>query len=230
MEKTAQTTNPSTPRDYDKDPIVIEDYNPLFMWWQSIYVVLPLGIIVLLSNPFHKDITNMILKLFITMPIILFPIYKQYRFAKGHRKIILKENEINYYHDEYKITQMNLNSIKSIHKTFDDFYHSSQQFNWFYSFLVLIFFPFVILIKVALITIKGLKHLLLGNRLSEFVLYDAIIIESQAGDILNILPQNNSERKQIKIYFLSKINMDIDQLPNRYSIFYSFEKINIGEK
>jgi|GEM_PF-1671082 len=230
MEHVTQNINPSIPRDYDKDPIVIEDYNPLFMWWQSIYVALPLGTIVLLSNPFHKDIASMLLKLLITMPIILFTIYKQYKFAKGHRKVILKENEINYYHDGYRITYMDLNSIKSIHKTFDDFYHRSQKSNWFYTLFAVIFFPVTIFVKLGLIFIKVLKYLFFGNRLFDLRLYDAIIIENNNGDILTILPTNQEERVNLQSYFKSKRNIEIDQLSTRHSVFYSFEKINLGEK
>ena len=28
-------------RDYDKEPIVLNDYNSLLMWWQTIFIIIP---------------------------------------------------------------------------------------------------------------------------------------------------------------------------------------------
>jgi hypothetical protein len=36
----------SEQRDYDKAPIVINDVNPLFTWWEMIYIMIPIYMIV----------------------------------------------------------------------------------------------------------------------------------------------------------------------------------------
>jgi len=230
MEHVTQNTNPSTPRDYDKDPIVIEDINPLFGWWETLYILFPVALILVLLDPFEVNKHTMLSKMLIMLPIAALPIYRKYKLAKGHRKIILKKDEMDYYHDEYRITHINLNSIKSIHKTFDDFYHSSQTLNEFYKFLLVVFFPFVIVGKLALLCIKIYRQIIDGIKLSDCQLHDAIIIENNSGEVITILPTNKDESQQIRQFFKSIKNIDIDQLPTRYSVFYSFEKINIGEK
>ena len=95
MEKTTQNTHSSIQRDYDKDPIVIEDYNYIFY----VLYVLWGGVIIAylyFLNPFHNS--NEISKnfwflhfiLMSVLPIITF--YFQMRQSK--RKLFLQENEI----------------------------------------------------------------------------------------------------------------------------------------
>jgi len=216
-------------RDYDKEPIVIEDYNPLFMWWQTIFIIIPFGTIIVLINPFEVNLSDAMSKVILMIPLATWPIYKKYKNIKGHRKILLKNKTIFYYHDNYEITKINLDSIKSIHKTFDDFYHVSQRLNPFYNVLMILFFPFVVFNKFVLLFVKVFIHLT-SCGFHKYQLYDAIIITGIENKILTILPLCQNERDEIRRYFMSKVNIDIDQLDKHVSFLYSLEKINTGEK
>lgn len=230
MEKTAQGINPSTPRDYDKDPIVIEDYNPLFGWWETLYVVFPIFILIFLFNPFGVEQGSMISKVLLMTPFALLPMYREYKNAKNRRKIFLKNNVLLYSHDNNKVTQIDLNSIEKIHRTFDDFYHSSQNLNDFYKMVLLILFPFVVAWKMGLLLTKFIRYLIINKSINGYIVFDAIIVESNTKEILTIFARNAIERELVKEYFWRFKNIDIDQLAKRYSIFYGYEKINTGEK
>lgn len=230
MEQVTQNTNPSTPRDYDKDPIVIEDYNPLFGWWETLYVIFPIFILIFLLNPFNVEKGNMISKVLLMTPFALLPMYREYKNAKNHRRIFLKNNVLLYCHDENEVTQIDLNSIIKINSTFDDFYHSSQKLSDFYKVVLLILVPFVIAWKVGLLLTKFIRYLIINKKISGYIAFDAIIIESNSNEILTIFPRNDIERKLVREYFWQFKNIDIDKLAKRYSIFYSYEKIITGEK
>jgi hypothetical protein len=216
-------------RDYDKEPIVLNDYNSLLMWWQTIFIIIPFGTILVLINPFEVNLSEAISRVMLMIPIATFPIYKRYRNIRGHRKILLKNKTIYYYHDDYEITKINLESIETIYKTFDDFYHISQRLSLFYNILMILFFPFIILNKFDLLLIKSFIHIKKCG-FNKYPLYDAIIIREINNEVITILPLCQNERDEIKKYFMSKLNIDIDKLDTHISFLYSLENINTGER
>ena len=144
-------------------------------------------------------------------------------------KILLKNKTIYYYHDDYEITKINLESIETIYKTFDDFYHISQRLSLFYNILMILFFPFIILNKFVLLLIKSFIHIKKCG-FNKYPLYDAIIIREINNEVIAILPLCQNERDEIKKYFMSKLNIDIDKLDTHISFLYSLENINTGER
>ena len=216
-------------RDYDKWPIVIEDYNPLFMWWQTIFIIIPVGTILVFINPFEVNLSEAMSKVMLMIPLAAWPIYKRYKNIRGHRKILLKNKAIFYCHDNYEITKINLDCIKSIHKTFDDFYHVSQRVNSFYNVLMILFFPFIIFNKLVLVLVKVFIHLK-NCGFYKYQLYDAIIITGIENKVITIMPLCQNKRNEIKMYFMSKANIDINQLDKYVSFLYGLEKINTGKR
>lgn len=72
------------------------------------------------------------------------------------------------------------------------------------------------------------RYVLNNKKLNGYKLFDSVIIENVNGDILTISPQNTKERELLLEYLKIK-NIDLVQLPTRYSVFYSFEKINLDK-
>ena len=82
MEKTAQNTHSSIQRDYDKDPIVIEDYNYIFLFIDAIYTI-PILLLIYIYNPGDVSEESLFRHVFIIVPIMMIPAvigYKSYRF------------------------------------------------------------------------------------------------------------------------------------------------------
>ncbi len=96
MESNAQ------PRDYDKDPIVIEDYNPLFLALWTISAI-PIVILVYILNPGGTSEQSLSFNVFVIIPMLMFPYIYGYLKTKGKRKIILTDHEISFFHDDILI-------------------------------------------------------------------------------------------------------------------------------
>ena len=76
MEQVTQNTNPSTPRDYDKDPIVIEDYNPLFLALWTISAI-PIVILIYIFNPGGTSEQSLSFNVFVIIRLPPFAIITQ---------------------------------------------------------------------------------------------------------------------------------------------------------
>jgi len=202
-----QNTNPSTPRDYDKESIVIEDYNPLFkilmilvasIWFIDIFID-PLKHMshsqVFWSSHFFG---------FVFIPAIGFYFY----FRKAKRKIILENNLLVYRENTEDLEVIALEEINDIRRTFNDYYRKEQNMDQDHTiriFLGRLVSPIEYLI---LLFNKVLFHLI-KNRLSAYKVFDAILISTLDGRVINILPTTKVEYETVRTYFLEKKSVDI---------------------
>ena len=140
-------------RDYDKEPIIIEDYNSLFLFLFMVSF-LPLCIFVYIYNPFNVEKTDSFARnLLIIIPLMIFPYLRSYFRAKGKRKIVLENRSIKFLHENILIEEIEVSKISEIKKTYSDIYHKSQYPNiigkigWFLAIpLFAYFFGYLVLL------------------------------------------------------------------------------------
>jgi hypothetical protein len=99
--------NEKIERDYDKDPIIIEDYNLLFSALFTLYGV-PIVIYLYIFNPGELDETSLSTNIFIVMPILMVPYIYPYFKNKSKRKIIIKNDYISFNHEEIEIEKIKI--------------------------------------------------------------------------------------------------------------------------
>ena len=201
-------------RDYDKEPIIIEDYNSLFLFL-LMASFLPLCIFVYIYNPFKVEKTDSFARnLLIIIPLMIFPYMSSYFRAKGKRKIVLENRSIKFLHENILIEEIEVSKISEIKKTYSDIYHKSQYPNiigkigWFLAIpLLAYFFGYLVLLMflglyLYIVFIKYLFHKI-KDKSYKFRLFDSVIIYDNE-KFINILPITNKDYEDVKNYFLTQ--------------------------
>ena len=205
-------------RDYDKRPIVIKDYNSIFMFLEF----LPTTIICFIASFFHS---NKIILIFLVSQAFYFYI-RPYLFY-GRKRIIKMSNEkIEFLQNNEPIETINLNEKFEIYKTYDDYYHKSQNLSdfqkkvkWISILLLWIgHYPFFLLSKILFYLFK--------TKGTYYKFYDCVLV-LQNDKVLNILATSRYERALVKKYFLDKFKIDIDMLQVCKKTDHGLEKIEI---
>jgi len=205
-------------RDYDKRPIVIKDYNSIFMF----LVAMPW-----LISSFYFLFThhNKAAFSFLMAQTFYFNI-RPYIFSGRKRSVKLSNNKIEFLQADNIIESINLDEKFEIYKTFDDYYHKSQNLSnlqkkvkWISVVLLWIaYYPFFFLSKILFYFFK--------TKGTFYKFYDCIII-FQDDKVLNILATSRFERALVKKYFLDKFKIDIDLLQVCKKTDHGLEKIEI---
>jgi len=222
-----QNTNPSTPRDYDKESIVIEDYNPLFLVLMHVYL-LPIMVWVYIFNPGNVSDGSLFRNIFIIIPLMMLPYFKRYIFARGNRKIILTNSNISFLHNNFLLESIKLEDIVTVKKTYSDLYHPSQYTGDFGKLLSYIFLPLAFYIHITLLISKFFFHLFKDGYKS-YHFYDAVIVF--AGDrFINILPTTLEEYQQVQEFFRYMKIINVDDMKIYYDLSHMYEKISIEGK
>ena len=207
-------------RDYDKRPIVIKDYNSIFMFLEF----LPIAILCFITSFFHD---NKIILIFLTSQTFYFNI-RPYLFHGRKRSLKLSNKKIEFLQAGNIVESINLDEKFEIYKTFDDYYHKSQNLSDFqkkvkWISVVLLWishYPFFLLSKILFYFFK--------TKGTFYKFYDCIIL-FQDDKVLNILATSRYERALVKKYFLDKFQIDIDKLKFYKKLFHGFENIKLGE-
>jgi len=228
----------TTERDYDKEPIIIEDYNPLFAWLSFKYVVFPslLVLFVVLFFYFPENIVEFS-KLFIILPIASWPAYRQYKDTKGERKIVLSNHKIFYKHNDYVLTEIFLDNSSSFYLSFQNYYHKSQNRLkvWHLAIIFLMgvlitqsfwlnLFIFLFAYLYAFLALQMVKFILYGKR---YRFYHALLVMREE-DLVAIPFLKKSDDVEVHRYFAQK-GIDIASLPKFYKFIYGYENIEIKE-
>ncbi|WP_103645819.1 hypothetical protein [Campylobacter concisus] len=205
-------------RDYDKRPIVIKDYNSIFMF----LVAMPW-----LISSFYFLFThhNKAAFSFLIAQTFYFNI-RPYIFSGRKRSVKLSNNKIEFLQADNIIESINLDEKFEIYKTFDDYYHKSQNLSnlqkkvkWISVVLLWIaYYPFFLLSKILFYFFK--------TKGTFYKFYDCIII-FQDDKVLNILATSRFERALVKKYFLDKFKIDIDLLQVCKKTDHGLEKIEM---
>lgn len=228
-------------RDYDKEPIVIEDYNPLFPFLLMISLI-PIMIYVYIYNPWGASEDSLARNMLIIIPLIMYPYIKAYFKSKGKRRIFLEENSIRFMHENMVIEKIQLQDITDIKKTYSSIYHKSQKIKWFQSFGLYVIAPLIIIvgeayylifvIPIVALFVTVAKYIFhkLKDRKYKYKLFDAIIIYGNSG-FINILPASSKEYTEVRNYFLSKELGDIQNKKIYFELIgdYGFENITLNE-
>lgn len=207
-------------RDYDKNPIIIEDYNYIF----NILYVLWGGVLITyfyIFNPFHNS--NEISKNYWYLHFILMSLLPTITFyiqnKKSKRKILLQEKDILFIENEVIIEKLLLNEIKSVKKTFNDYYKKNQEIEDWSIVFAFLFLPFNL--PIQLIN-KFLFHTF-KNGISSYKFFDSIILFDINDKFINILPTTLGEYELINDYFRKKIGLDTKTLNVYFKINYGNE-------
>jgi hypothetical protein len=225
----AQKNKQTMLRDYDKEPIVIEDYNPLFLALWTLTGI-PLVILIYIFNPGGTSSQSLSFNVFIILPMLMFPYIYGYIKTKKKRKIKLLNNEIILFHNDVILETINLNDITELRKTFSDLYHKSQHPNDFGRLMSYILFPIAIYMNIALLVNRLLFHIY-KDGFKSYRLYDAIIVFADK-KFINILPITQNEYNEVKKYFYTKKKVNIDRTNVFFDLFgHMPEKIDLkGDK
>lgn len=223
MEKTTYSINPSIPRDYDKDPIVIEDYNYIFLFLDAIYTI-PILLLIYIYNPGDVSEESLFRHVFIIIPIMMVPGVVGYKKAKGKRFIRFENNQISYQNEEKSIEKIQINELIELKKSYTDFYHKSQELSSIGKLITYIALPFAILLHFELLINKLMFHILKDGYQS-YRFYDAVMIFA-GNRFINILPTTKKEYNDVKKYFIERLNVNIEHIPTYFKYAYGYENLN----
>lgn len=205
------------PRDYDKDPIVIDDYNPML----HMPVIFIAGAIFLYFEiTLHKSSNPMGFWALTFFPALFFYFYLR----KAKRVIVIKANELLYHENKQSLESIRIDEIKNIERTFNDFYLKQQQMNPEWTFRIWLSKIISPLEYLFLLVSKFVFHLV-KNRLTAYKLFDAVLVTTEDKRIINILPTNNSEYEIVRRFFLEKCAIDIAIAPIVIKYDYMDEEI-----
>ena len=205
-------------RDYDKRPIVIKDYNSIFMFLLHIPLVA-----ILLAFGVFKGATFLIC---LMVSHIFFIYIRPYLFYGRKRIVKLTNEKIEFLQAGNIVESINLDEKFEIYKTYDDYYHKSQNLSNFqkkvkWISVVLLWishYPFFLLSKILFYFFK--------TKGTFYKFYDCIIL-FQDDKVLNLLATSRYERALVKKYFLDKFKIDIDMLQVCKKTDHGLEKIEI---
>lgn len=222
----------------DKEPIIIKDYNSLFMFLLQISLI-PAMILIYIYNPGGTSEGSLFRNIFIIIPVMMYPYISAYIKSKGKRKIVLENGRIQFMHENIILEEILISEITDIKKTYSDIYHKSQypsEFGKSAFFIVIPLFAYFIDWKFILIYpaiygylmfLKFIFHKLKDKEYT-YRFYDAIIIYS-GEKFINILPTTNQEFELVRDYFLTKDLGDIQDKKVYFEIGHMYEKIELGE-
>ena len=205
-------------RGYDKRPIIIKDYNSIFM----LLVAMPwlISSVYFLFTHHNKAAFS-----FLIAQAFYFNI-RPYIFNGYKRSIKLSNKKIEFLQAGNIVESINLDEEFEIYKTYDDYYHKSQNLSnlqkkvkWISVVLLWIaYYPFFLLSKILFYFFK--------TKGTFYKFYDCIII-FQGDKVLNILATSRYERALVKKYFLDNFKIDIDMLQVCKKTDHGLEKIEI---
>ena len=207
-------------RDYDKRPIIIKDYNSIFMFLLHI----PLIAILIVFGIFNGATL-----LVCSMTSHIFFIYiRPYLFYGRKWSVKLTNDKIEFLQDGHLIDSINLCEKFEIYKTYDDYYHKSQKYKCIQEKLRKWLLPIALISVLQIFKFVKWLFYLVKTKGSYYKSDDAVII-FQEDKVLNVLATSRFERALIKKYFLDKFKIDIDELEFYKELGHNYESIKIGE-
>ena len=226
-------------RDYDKEPIIIEDYNSLFLFLLMASLIL-ISILTYFYNPFDVEKTSSFGRnALVIIPLMSFPYIRAYIRARGKRKIVLENRSIKFLHEKIVIEEIDISKISEIKRTYSDIYHKSQYPNIIGKIGWFLFIPIMAyLIKYAVLLIYLVPYLYIifskyifhkiKDKKYKFRLFDAVII-FDGKNFINILPITNKDYEEVRNYFLVQGLGDIQNKRIYFEIGHLNDSIEINK-
>jgi len=210
-------------RNYDKEPIVVNDYNYIF---GGMYLIV--GAVVILYfyfiNPFgaHNEISRNYFFTHAVFIIMIPGLVYYFQIKKAKRKIILTNENIVFKEEDNVIENIEVKNIKSVQRTFNDYYMKNQKAGELESLFIFAFLIFNLPIQLMN---KFLFHLF-KDGLKSYKLFDSIIIFDKENNFINILPTTNQEWSEIEFYIMNKLSVDL----KNSELFFKFNYGNEERK
>lgn len=205
-------------RDYNKRPIVIRDYNSIFMF----LLHMPLVVFLIVFGVF-KGATFLIC---LMVSHIFFIYIRPYLFYGRKRSVKLTNEKIEFLQYGHLIESINLCDKFEFYKTFDDYYHKSQKYKGTQEKLGKWLLPIASISVLQIFKFVKWLFYLVKTKGSYYKSDDAVII-FQEDKVLNILATSRFERASIKKYFLDKFKIDIDELEFYKELGHNYESIKV---
>lgn len=218
-------------RNYDQDPIILEDYNASFSWYSMKYVGLPLIFIAFFIYPLISG--NHIKSSFASLGVIMVPMYRLFQQAKV-RKIVLKQNSIEYIDSGDPLAIIDLSEPNKFQKSFQNYYYKKQDLHILYFVFIFFFVGLLMqsLVKGALLLIGAYITIFIVNQITNYILSDhgalffSSILVQQDDDVISIPIYKKQDYQDITDY-LHLRGIDIRALPTFFKPFYGVEKAPI---
>ena len=207
-------------RDYDKRPIIIKDYNSIFVFLLHI----PLVAILIVFGIFN----GATLLVCVMTSHIFFIYIRPYLFYGRKRSVKLTNDKIEFLQDGHLIDSINLCEKFEIYKTYDDYYHKSQKYKGIQEKLRKWLLPIALISMLQIFKFVKWLFYLVKAKGSYYKSDDAVII-FQEDKVLNVLATSRFERALIKKYFMDRLKIDIDELEFYKELGHNYESIKIGE-
>lgn len=235
MVKIEEKINIENKRDYDKEPIVIEDISPQFMWLSFKYILFPcLLLVFIIIYLFYPDKSIDFYKLLIFVPISSFPAYFQFKNTKNKRKIFMYEKKICYKQENEIITEISLTKKIEFYKSFQNYYHKSQNRLKIWH-LVLIFLIGLIITKSFLVNfiifVSAFLFSFISYQIIKFIYTSKYYFANNLlifnkSDFISIPVMNEKDYAEIEKYFIRE-NIYLNNFPYFYKFVYGYENINL---
>lgn len=215
-------------RDYDKEPIVLDDYNASFAWYVFKYTGIPLLFFVIFVYPLITG--NEIKSSFISLFIITLPMINMYNQAKK-RKIILSQNKIEYVDSEDKLSIIDLNIPNTFKKSFQNYYYKKQNLHFFYFVFIFFFIGFLMksLVYGTLLIMGAILTTFVLNTITKYILSDrgpllfSSVLVQQGEDVIAIPLFKKKEQEEVWKYLILR-GVNIQTLPVFFKPFYGIEE------
>lgn len=218
-------------RDYDKEPIIIKDYIYGEYGVYSIFIFIPILFIATIAV--NETASGILPNFFLVIGMIGVCIYRNNKANIDKKRFELRQERIVYISKD-EIKEIKISDIEKIRKSNDIRYEFDQRNGWFDKAFIITWLTLGILIEgasviisfitafiFAFLSVKFLMHLHKGG-IASLMFFDQIIIYEKpknGGEMLNILVMSNHEMTEIKRYFLSRLNTDIDKVSIAWSVY-----------
>ncbi|MDY0238932.1 MAG: hypothetical protein RBS42_08785 [Campylobacterales bacterium] len=222
MSSKAQKNNQTKSRDYDKEPIVIEDCNLKVIFYVIVSELL-LWELFLILNPMKLS-SSSLAKGFIILPIIVLPTIVNYKRIKNrtyilrNRTIELKQNNNN--------SVFNLDSVKDLKISFQSYYTNAQKIDGYKKFFWYVFsfilVPFQIITEIQNYFVRKILNEPNVNT------YNSLLLYFDNGEFINLYLKDIKLYNDLNQYCIDKFGKNIEDLERKF--FYYFYMYNIVSK
>jgi len=207
-------------RDYDKEPIVIEDYNPKVIFYVIISELI-LWELFFILNPMELNSSKLI-TIFIVLPILALPTITEYIKIKN-KTYILKNKTIELKQRDDNLI-FNINNVKNIKISFQSYYTKDQKVDgykkifWYIFSFVLV--PFQIIIEIQNYFVRKI----IFNE-PDVNTYNSLLLYFDNSKFINLYLKDSKSYNDVNEYCIDKFGKNIQDLDKEF--FYYFYMYNI---
>ncbi|MSN97218.1 hypothetical protein F1B92_08620 [Campylobacter sp. FMV-PI01] len=218
-------------RDYDKESIVIKDYNPIFQIISFCVAVFPMIIYFGIYGD-KNTFLNIRNYIFFVFPFFVLPILIS-NFKSLKNTIKFTDEKILYFSDEEIIEEISLDKITEIKKTIDARQNKSQKMPSYVKYLLLFLFCFFGYLAFT----QNIKFFFFGatfcffgfplfkygfhfykDKAKSYELFDNFIF-FENDKFINVMPINTHEKSEIENFISEKFSLKSNELNKTYFIY-----------